>query len=628
MKFVIDFLFGVLFSLSLAGLGVVFFKRILKTEIDFFSGFFAGCGIAVIVLFVGALLGIFGRIFFFIFVIFVLIFAIPGRRKLFKHKFSFNRNYLFPLVLLIVVLIVTGLSSLSPPIKNDTLYYHLGLPKLWAIDGYINFYPTIIFSVTALNSELLLTPILSAVSPEAAQFFVFLVGLMSILLLGEVFYSITGGARVVAILSLSAVPLFISGLADAKNDYLTAGFSVMSALFYLEYLKIDKPKFILMAGIFAGLAAGTKTNALIFALAMFVVIILSRHRLKDIALFLTGAIVFGFPWYLKAFIETGNPFFPFYDSVFHSSYWREIFDSYNKATLPEIEHKSLLNFITSPLRLSYLPDIFRGRLGPLPLMLLPLLLFVRKIPRMVYKTLLISAVFYLIWYPVSANARYMMPIIPLLSLVAACIIDRIFSMSRTSGLVVICTITLLLAISGVQMVRDGFSRIKAAIGVTERDQFLREATVLDPNDVSSSLRRSALPYYDIWQFLNATAGDDAVVGILCSNWNRADGFYLNRRFLLLNPTEQAEIDFTKDKNNLLWSLVNHKVNYVLVDRLVVEEFSAGSPFNSAPGFMIFSRGVADFVDIVEKNGRLIYLTDRFELYKISLDSTILEAPSF
>lgn len=627
MKFVVDLLFGILFSLSLGGLGVVFFRRILKTEIDFFSGFFAGCGIAVVVLFVGALSGIFGRTFFFIFIIFILIFAIPGRRKLFAYKFFINRNYILPLILLALVLIITGLSSLSPPIKNDTLYYHLGLPKLWATDGYINFYPTIVFSVTALNLELLLTPILSVVSPEAAQFFVFLVGLMILLLLGEVFFRITGGTKTLAVLSLSAVPLFVSGMADAKNDYLAAGFSLISALFYFDYLNKYKPGFILLAGIFAGLAAGTKTNALIFVVAMLIVIVLSRHRLKDIVLFLSGAVVLGFPWYLKAYVETGNPFFPFYDSLFHSPYWREIFDSYNKATLPQIEHKGILNFITSPFRLIYFPDIFRGRLGPLPFVLLPLLLFIKKIPTVVYKTLFISAVFYILWYLVSANARYMMPVVPLLALVAAYIMDRFIGTSRSSGLIIICTITLLLAVSGVQVLRDGFSRVKAAVGVIERDHFLREITVLDPNDVSTSLRHVALPYYDMWQFLNATAEDDAVVGILCSNWNRSDGFYLNRRFLLLNPTEQVEVDFTEGKNNLLWSLVKHKVSYILIDKLVVGEFSAGSAFDGVPGFEIYSRGVADFVDVVKDNGRLVYLTDRFELYRLSLTSAILEAAS-
>ncbi|OQX92545.1 MAG: hypothetical protein B6D58_02350 [candidate division Zixibacteria bacterium 4484_95] len=627
MKFIIDLLFGILFSMSLGGLGVVFFRRILKTEIDFFRGFFTGCGIAVVVLFVGGLLGLFGRTFFFIFIILIFIFAIPGRRKFFTYKFIVNRKYILPLILLALVLVITGLSSLSPPIKNDTLYYHLGLPKLWSIDGYFNFYPTIVFSATALNSELLLTPILSVVSPEAAQFFVFLVGLMVIFLLGDGFSRFTGGSKALAVLSLSVVPLFISGMADAKNDYLAAGFSLMSALFYFDYLKRYNPGFILLAGIFAGLAAGTKTNALIFVMAMFIVIVLSRHRLKDIILFLVGTLVFGFPWYLKAYIETGNPFFPFYDNIFHSPYWREIFDGFNRVTLPEVEHKSILNFITSPFRLVYFPDVFRGRLGPLLFMLLPLLLFIRKIPGVVFKALFISAAFYILWYLVSANARYMMPIVPLLALLAAYVMDRFISISRSSGLVIICTLTLLLAVNGVQVFRDGFSRAKAAVGIIEYDEFLHKIEVLDPNDVSSSTRCLAIPYYDIWQFINVTAEDDAVVGILCSNWNRADGFYLDRHFLLLNPTEQVEVDFSGRRYNLISSLVKHKVNYVLIDNLVVEEFSAGSTFTEAPGFKIFKQGVTDFVDIVKENGQLVYLTDRFELYKLSMENVILKATS-
>jgi len=50
MRFIIDLLFVLLYCLALGGLGVLFFKRILRIEIDFFTGFFAGCGIAIMIL--------------------------------------------------------------------------------------------------------------------------------------------------------------------------------------------------------------------------------------------------------------------------------------------------------------------------------------------------------------------------------------------------------------------------------------------------------------------------------------------------------------------------------------------------------------------------------------------------
>lgn len=182
MKLIVDLLFGVIFSISLAGLGVVFSNRIIKYKTDFISGFFIGCGLSVVVLFIAGMMELYSTIFNAVFIIVILLFSIAGRRSLLKFNFPLDRRFIVPLLLLASILIMAGLVSLSPPIKNDTLYYHMGLPGLWAADGGIMFYPWLSFSTTALNSEVLLTPIVDFVSPEAAQFFTFLIGIMVILL--------------------------------------------------------------------------------------------------------------------------------------------------------------------------------------------------------------------------------------------------------------------------------------------------------------------------------------------------------------------------------------------------------------------------------------------------------------
>ncbi|MCP4583341.1 MAG: hypothetical protein GY839_17170 [candidate division Zixibacteria bacterium] len=626
MKLAVDLLFGLVFCISLGGLGVVFFGKVLKQKIDFFTGFFAGCGLSVIILFLAGILGAYSSVFFVVYMIFVFIFAIPGRRALARYEFSINRSYLIPLLLLAGVLLIAGLSSLSPPIKNDTLYYHLGLPKLWAGDGGIQFYPFIALSTTALNSEVLLTPIVSFISPEAAQFFVFLIGVMVIMLLARGYNRITGGSSALPLIVMGAIPLFMSSLTDAKNDYLATGFVLASFMFYFDYHESNKFKQLVFAGIFAGLAASTKTNSLIFVLALLAILIISRHRLKDISLFCLIALLFGLPWYLKSYILTGNPVYPFFNGLFDSPYWHPVFDSFNQATNVQSENQTVINFITSPFRLAYFPDIFRGRMGPVPFVFLPLILLLKDVPMIIYKALLISLVFFLFWYIAWPNARYLMPIIPFLALAAAYIVEKLFRVSRSSGLIAVAGICLLTAISGVQLVRDGAYRIKTAVGLVDRDEFLQTVSVLNPNQLSSSQKVLALPYYNIWQFLNATSEPEAVVGILCSNWNRADGFYLDRSFVYLNPSDQISVDFTSGRTVMARDLVEHNVRYILLDRFVIEEFSPNSDFGDTPGFDIFSRGVFEFTDIIKRNGRLIYLTDRFELYRIKNLSVISEEP--
>ncbi len=626
MKLIVDLLFGVIFTISLAGLGVVVSRSLFEYKSDFVTGFFIGCGVSAVLAFIAGMLGLYSDIFNAAFIIIVFLFAIAGRRSLIKYRLPIDRRYLLPLLLLGLVFVMAGLTSLSPPIKNDTLYYHMGLPKLWAADGGITFYPWLSFSTTALNSEALLTPIVDFVSPEAAQFWVFLVGVMVILLLAGAVRKFANSSPALAILVLGSVSFFCVGLVDAKNDYLAAGFAFMAFVFYAEYFKDNSLKLIILSGIFAGLAASTKANSLIFAFAILMTLSISRHRLKHVLIFCAMAFIFGSPWYIKSFIQTGNPLYPFFHEYFNSPVWHDLFTGFNNSTNVANDNRSILNFMTSPFRLVYWPDIFRTRIGPLPMILLPLLALIRGVPPMVKKALIISAIFYPFWYIAWPVGRYLMPIIVLLSFVGAFILGEITARSRYISLIVILGFCGLIILNGVQIYRDGSLRIKTAFGIVDKDTFLHTAASLNPNQLQSAGKVTALPYIDIWNYMNATAGKDETIGILCSNWNRADGFYLDIDHMYLNPSGQTVIDFTKDKYSIASDIVENEIRYVLIDKNVIEEFSPDSEFEGAPGFDILARGVADFIDITKQNGRLIYITDRFEMYRMKNLSSILKAP--
>ena len=616
MKLISDLLFGILFCISLGGLGGLFARRILDLKTNFFMAFFFGCGLAIVFLFLGGLFGIFSSTFFLIFIILALLFAISGWRRLAKWQMNFNKKELVLIALVIIVLLLAGLASLSPPLKNDTLYYHLGLPKLWAGDGGIHFYPTIALSATALNGELLVTPIVGRISPEAAQFIVFLIGVITMLLLAEELNRFVGANQYLGLLFLAAVPLYISGLADGKNDYLAAGFCLVSTFLYFDYLKARNAKYLILAGVFAGLAAGTKTNCLIFVMSITILTVFGRPRFKDLLLFILGILIFGAPWYLRAFIITGNPVYPFYNTIFHSGYWRDIFDGFNQAAMPVSEKRNPANFILSPFKLVYLPDLFRGRLGPLPFILLPLFIFIKNHPRFIHRALWISAIFYAAWFSVWANARYLLPAAMLLIFVSSYIAYRSFKFNRTVGLAIIIGASLIVMVNIAQMTRDGLPRIKAALGLVDRDTFLLQAAVLDPNNLGSDQKTAALPYYEVWQVANASLPNNAVVGILCSNWSRADGFYLDRRFLYLNPSEQTAVDFSQDEGNIIRTLTVNKIDHLLIDNRVIAEFSDTSQFKNIPAFAILAAGVKTLADYAKENGQLVFQADRFTLYRL------------
>jgi len=616
MKLALDVLIALLFCLSLAGLGAAFLKRVLKISVDFFSGFFVGCGLVLPVLFAFGLFGFFNTAFFVIFAVFLIPFAIAGSRSILKVRIRFTKSMAAPLLILAVILLINGLASLSPPIKDDTLFYNLGLPKMWAAQEGISFLPTVPLSASALNSEILITPILALGSPEAAQFFIFLIGAMTMFLVARRLIDHLQIDQSMVLVLFGSVAAYMAIIVNAKNDFLCIGFSAMAIFYYFDYLNNKDLKYILLMGAFAGLAAGTKTNALILIAAVFAAMVMMRHQVKVIFAFVLSSTVFALPWLLKAYFETGNPVYPFYNGMFHSPYWHDIFDSYNSATYVDMDRKGLVNFITSPIRLMFSPDIFRARLGPAPIMFLPLIFFVKNVPAIIKKSFVVIGIFYLLWYLVLPNARYLFPILPLMIIIAAFVASYFMSKSAVIKSVMIGGLCLLLALTGIQGWRDGKNRAKTSLGIIDRDYFLNSETVLDPNDVTQAKQIPALPYLATWNYLDIHSDPADVVGILCSNWSRADGFYLKREFIYLNPSEQIVVDFTKSKSEMKESLIANSTSFLLVDDWVVKEFSEDPKFAAASGFEVLSRGVSNLLDLIEENGRIVYSSDRFHLYKM------------
>ncbi len=611
----VDTAAALIYVVSLSGLGTVIYRRLFKLKSDFFSSFFPGCGLAIMVLFVLGLLNLLTRPILIGFGAALSLFALEGWRALRRYKFAAENLPWYLLILSIVLIIMGGLASLSPPVKNDTLFYHLGLPRLWIADRAINFYPTNPMSATALNSELLVTPLVGLISAESAQFAVFCFAIFLIFLTVELSRRTLPGGHALMIPMMLAVPFLVSGLADSKSDYLAAGFSLAGFIMFFEYRKSNRLAALLLSGILAGLAAGSKVNSLIFAAALAVIVVAGVRKTRHLMLFFAMLVLFAAPWYVRSAIITGNPIFPHFDNLFHSEFWKSQFDTFNAAIMPKTESRTILNFITAPFRLVYFPDIFRGRTGPLPFVLLPLLIFYRKTPKAVTIGLWLAAIYFLLWYFGLANTRYLLPVIPLLILAAVHAIDKLGRSSNFGRYLVYAAAALLLLINAAQSIRDNRLRITAAIGIIDRDQFLDRYAALDPNEVESSEAKKAFPYIRAWRYINADLPVEALVGILCSNWTRADGYYLERKFVYLNPSEQTTVDFTKAAE-IRSALKENGIDHVVIDRRVVEEFSGSGRFAGAAYGDVFREGVRALELICRTQGELLMQDGDFALYRL------------
>ncbi|MGC8641691.1 MAG: ArnT family glycosyltransferase, partial [Isosphaeraceae bacterium] len=172
-----------------------------------------------------------------------------------------------------------------------------------------------------------------------------------------------------------------------------AAFGAAAIFAWLRAIERKTCASMVLAGVCSGLALGVKYPALVLV-ALLGLAILSRpildrscHSCRGLACalglgtaFLAATVVVGGGWYLRAYIHTGNPVFPFFKSFFGGAGLEEVLAPIKRplATNPLALLSALVPLTLEPQRF----DSFAHQFGPLFLLFLPALLLERP-PRRV-----------------------------------------------------------------------------------------------------------------------------------------------------------------------------------------------------------------------------------------------------
>lgn len=255
---------------------------------------------------------------------------------------------------MVLILGFTLLVALAPPVKFDTLVYHLALPVTYINSGRFEYVSTNVFWGMPQLAEMLYTwSMLLAGGVRAlpaATCLGWAIGLLALVgLLGTATrrYSSAGW---VAPASLLAGSTIASSLGWGYVEWFTIllGWAFLASLDrWQANTTKDRPRiWLVIAGAFAGFAFGSKysAGALLFAGVVFLGRKIWQDRdwktgLFDISSFLFVAVAAVSPWLLKNLITTGNPLYPFlfpsgvmdvyrlnlYQGISKWGDWREVF---------------------------------------------------------------------------------------------------------------------------------------------------------------------------------------------------------------------------------------------------------------------------------------------------------------
>jgi len=344
-------------------------------------------------------------------------------------------NHLSPVgkllaALMIWIGVLAVLIALAPPTAYDALMYHLLGPRRFLEQGSV--FPStsrwwINFPFVA---EMGYTAPLALLSDSAARL---LHLVWAALFLATTFglarrWAEASTARW-AIAIVLGMPLLAIVAADADTDFVWSTLELLSLAALLVGIEAKNRSWIVLAGIFAGMALGAKYLSFlgVGTLAVLLGWLDARRGFRSAAsslgLFLLTAGLVGVPWYLKNWIWLADPLFPYLlggwrldpPRMWATSQLAQGFSS----------PSDLIAWLALPFRMFVEPWKF-GSSFPPSLLLLGALLF-PFVPRS--RTLNAIGLLVLSWYVLwslgpGLIARYLVPAIPLAAILSAYAVGR------------------------------------------------------------------------------------------------------------------------------------------------------------------------------------------------------------
>ena len=433
-------------------------------------------------------------------------------------------------------LVVTGqilalVAALAPPTAKDTLLYHYALPKAWIAAGraieipynIAGYYPLGV-EMHAVWAMLLGAPLGARVAEAAAGATLFLFAPLLVM-------TVYGWARergadrawaATAALVIAWIPSAYEVAASAYVDLALAGYTALAVRAFGRWWVSGQPGQLAWVAAGIGGALSIKLSAAFLLLPLALLGLLhalgagsqdreaARPTTALTAAGVLGALALGVtlaaPWYVRNWIRTGSPLFPFYLEIWpaqapgwdleRSRLYETLFSLYGDVRGP-------LDYLWSPIRLAVAaqpdqPAFYDGVLGIVFVLALPLLawaLWRRHLDVELRLAVLISAGLFVFWLFSSQQLRYLLPAAAGLAVaiaVAGSRLDR--GLSRP-----LCGLVVAGAALGLPVVLAWFLALDPArvvLGGEPRDAFL--ARRLDYYPYYQTVNRDLPPTATVW----------------------------------------------------------------------------------------------------------------------------------
>ncbi|PIV19177.1 MAG: hypothetical protein COS41_01890 [Elusimicrobia bacterium CG03_land_8_20_14_0_80_50_18] len=456
------------------------------------------------------------------------------------------------IAMLFMLALFNLMMSFTPEMFYDSLNYHVGAPNYFIQNHKVMPLPYKILSNFPLTVSMIFTAGMLLKDVMAPKLLNFMFGIL--IALGIIHFSLRRfGNRLTGIIGavvfyFTPTIMFRSWL--ASNDIGLTLFIFFSLYALINYTEETKRNFqwLLTAAVLSGFALGSKYTAVFFIAPLALVLVIHGFFMKQaLKKIFKSAAIFGFatlavasPWFIRNYINSGNPVHPLMTDFFDIKYPYDVsasteFDYHNPLT----QISKITSLFTLPWNMSIKgggrgtryssPDYYMS--GVIFLVFLPLLFFFRlKNNALIIHLLVFFLCSYALW-AIAPNTKfkYFSPAIPGAALLAGYVVcaatrenqllKNIFGFS-----VIILAMSNFLFMAPLAVYT--YQPLSLLTGAVSRDQYLSES-------------RPGYPYpsYKVYQYANRTLPEDDVKILIFGD---AKCLYIKRPFVAfsvegLNP---------------------------------------------------------------------------------------------
>lgn len=465
-------------------------------------------------------------------------------------------------VLVVLNFLAMLLCFVPPTLQTewDSLSYHLAVPKLYWMEGRIHYIPFTHHAQFPMTAQMLyllglgLTNLKSAAVAKLFHWLFFVVCQLTLLCWGTAVKQRSFRLGLIAAVFFASLPIAFFEATTAYVDLALTAYGLLCLFSIARFHSQPDGRWLVLAGIFAGAAAGTKYTGLLLIglltlLGIWAIKRVGERRWGHLALGISLALLISSPWYVKNWLWTGNPVFPFAYGIFGGRNWtKEMAQTYTTSNREFGGSRDILTFLAMPFNLT-LNEIRFGRcarkwlgsckqqgecgmqwkcgkfdnqdlptlgIGVLPLALAPVAVFAiafEGLPFAVSAPILAMLGWYAWWFMEAQYLRYLLPALGCLAVLIGWGTSRWLKEGVLTAVVTRVTISVGLAYTMVVALWQSatLTPLPVAVGLVSNEDFLRMAE----------------PTYRVAEFVNRALPRKAVI----ATYGFPLGYYFERRYL-------------------------------------------------------------------------------------------------